>query len=369
MTNNSNHEINIKIVYYGPALSGKTTNLEHIYSKLPTKSKGKMVSMKTRTDRTLFFDFLPLKIEKVKGTTVKFLIYTVPGQVYYNATRKLVLNGVDAVVFVADSTPGKMDDNISSLNNLKNNLSENGVSLSGIPMVIQYNKRDNENCMSIEKLQNELNETGAEFFEAVAVEGKGVYETFESIARKVFKKVKEDINNREQHETSEEEEAPSAEEEGAVVEYATGTHDSREKIIGSEADESESLNSAEESKEEHNSVSEFVDQVLSDDEKGEELEFDNIDEDFREYGHTVELGDAGAEKKSEAVPEVAVEFINDPLEGLESKEQEEEQVEAEEEPEMRADREPSEAIVIPVTVPREKFEENKLKILLQLEIE
>ncbi|MFO7916237.1 MAG: GTPase domain-containing protein [Candidatus Krumholzibacteriales bacterium] len=366
MTTHNNHEINIKIVYYGPALSGKTTNLEHIYSKLPPESKGKMVSMKTRTDRTLFFDFLPLKIEKVKGTTVKFLIYTVPGQVYYNATRKLVLNGVDAVVFVADSTTGKMDDNIASLNNLKNNLSENGLSLSDIPMVIQYNKRDAGDCVSIDRLEDELNETGAEFFEAVAVRGKGVYETFESIARKVFKKVKNDINNTEQPEISENE-AGKAEKEGPVVEYATGTGDYEDKVIDSEADESKSLNSAEESKEEHNSVSEFVDQVLSDDENGEELEFESADEDFREYGHTVELGDARAEK-GEAVPEVAVEFINDPLEDLD-REREAEEAEEEQGSEMGAEESAPEAIVIPVRVPREKLEENDLEIVLQLEIE
>ena len=253
MTANNNHEINIKVVYYGPALSGKTTNLEHIYSKLPPESKGKMVSMKTRTDRTLFFDFLPLKIEKVKGTTVKFLIYTVPGQVYYNATRKLVLSGVDAVVFVADSTPGKMDENIASLNNLKSNLSENGLSLSDIPMVIQYNKRDAGNCMSIEKLQDALNGTGVEFFEAVAVAGEGVYETFESIARNVFKKVKDNMNSAEPAEISEDE-SLTPEDEGAVVEYATGTQNSADELIDSEADESESLNSAEENGEEPESA-------------------------------------------------------------------------------------------------------------------
>ncbi|MBD3179422.1 MAG: hypothetical protein GF417_07320 [Candidatus Latescibacteria bacterium] len=357
----SRQDINIKIVYYGPALSGKTTNLEHIYSKLPPESKGKMVSMKTRTDRTLFFDFLPLKIEKVRGTTIKFLIYTVPGQVYYNATRKLVLNGVDAVVFVADSTPGKMDANLESLQNLKDNLSENGMTMADIPVVFQYNKRDAGDCLSLEELEKELNPEGAEYFEAVAVDGRGVYQTFESIARKVFKRVKEEINRPEPAETAGEgqtEEPPSGIEATPAAEISAG------RDIDSEADESESLKSAEERKEEHTSVSEFVDQVLTEDDSAPDLEFEGNDDDFKEYGHTVELGD-GMTEKAETGPEVAVEFINDPLERLDPKEAEPEK---ESEPDQDVEPDPR-SIRIPVKLSRYELEESDFRIILELELE
>ena len=249
-------EINVKVVYYGPGVSGKTTNLEHMYSKLPKDSKGKMVSMKTRTDRTLFFDFLPIEIGDFKGMKVRFLLYTVPGQVYYNATRRLVLKGVDAVVFVADSSPGKMDENIESLNNLEENLNELCLSLNSIPWVMQYNKRDVEGCVSREILDAELNTRNAEVFESVAITGKGVYETFEGIARKVFESMKNDLNESVMQENAQEDKTPSEEISAEVV--AQGV--SRNK--NSEADESDSLGYAEEREEEHKSVSEFVDDVL-----------------------------------------------------------------------------------------------------------
>ena len=153
-------EINAKIVYYGPGLSGKTTNLEYIYSKLPRENKGKMVSMKTRTDRTLFFDFLPIDIGEINGMKVRFLLYTVPGQVYYNATRKLVLKGVDALVFVADSSPDRIQENKEALQNLEDNLNDLGLTLKEIPWVMQYNKRDLPNRLERDLLDKELNATG-----------------------------------------------------------------------------------------------------------------------------------------------------------------------------------------------------------------
>src|SRR5512132_1172721 len=156
----SGKEINAKLVYYGAGLSGKTTNLESIYEAVPDTSRGKMVSMKTQSDRTLFFDLLPLDLGEIMGFKTRFLLYTVPGQVFYNATRKLVLKGADAIVFVADSEVGKMEENKESLQNLRDNLAEYKLSLDEIPWVIQYNKRDLPNVYSIEELQSALNPTG-----------------------------------------------------------------------------------------------------------------------------------------------------------------------------------------------------------------
>ncbi len=184
--NYSGAEINAKVVYYGPALSGKTTNLEHIYEKMPSNAKGKMVSMKTRTDRTLFFDFLPLELGEISGYRTRILLYTVPGQVYYNATRKLVLKGADAVVFVADSDPAKMDENIQSLRNLEENLNEYDLTLDTIPWVIQYNKRDVPNALSVAALDEKLNLLDVPRFEAIATTGQGIYETFKGIASLLY---------------------------------------------------------------------------------------------------------------------------------------------------------------------------------------
>jgi signal recognition particle receptor subunit beta len=179
----SGKEINAKLVYYGAGLSGKTTNLEAIYEAVPDTSRGKMVSMKTQSDRTLFFDLLPLDLGEIMGFKTRFLLYTVPGQVFYNATRKLVLKGADAIVFVADSEVGKMEENKESLANLKTNLAEYGLSLDETPWVIQYNKRDLPNVYSVEELDAELNEGGkVPSFEAVAPTGKGVFETFRGVS-------------------------------------------------------------------------------------------------------------------------------------------------------------------------------------------
>ena len=188
-------EVNAKIVYYGPGLSGKTTNLEYVHDRTPEGSRGKMVSMKTQTDRTLFFDFLPLELGDINGYRTRFLLYTVPGQVYYNATRKLVLKGADAVVFVADSSRSKLDENLESLRNLEQNLNEHGMSLDEIPWVIQYNKRDASDAMAASDLNARLNPLKVPSFEAVATQGTGVYETFHGIATLVYKVMKERLES------------------------------------------------------------------------------------------------------------------------------------------------------------------------------
>jgi hypothetical protein len=189
----SGKEINAKLVYYGPGLSGKTTNLEYIYQSVPSTNRGKMVSMKTRTERTLFFDFLPIDLGDIGGFKTRFLLYTVPGQVYYNATRKLVLRGVDAVIFVADSGRGKMEENIESLQNLRENLREYGLSPDEMPWVIQYNKRDLPDAYTVEELEAALNPGGAPYFEAVATTGQGVFECFRGIARLLLNKLSQEI--------------------------------------------------------------------------------------------------------------------------------------------------------------------------------
>ncbi len=187
-------EINAKIVYYGPGVSGKTTNLEFIHEKAPQSARGKMVSMKTQTDRTLFFDFLPLELGDISGYRTRFLLYTVPGQVYYNATRKLVLKGVDAIVFVADSSRAKLEENMESLRNLEHNLNEHGLSLDDIPWVIQYNKRDIPDAMKVADLNARLNPLGVPTFEAVATLGTGVYETLHGIATLVYGVLKDRLD-------------------------------------------------------------------------------------------------------------------------------------------------------------------------------
>lgn len=190
----SGKEINAKLVYYGAGLCGKTTNLEAIYEAVPDTSRGKMVSMKTQSDRTLFFDLLPLDLGEIMGFKTRFLLYTVPGQVFYNATRKLVLKGADAIVFVVDSEVGKMEENKESLANLRANLAEYNISLDSLPWVMQYNKRDLPNIYSIDELNAELNPGGkVPFFEAVARDGKGVFETFRGISHLLMEKVTKDL--------------------------------------------------------------------------------------------------------------------------------------------------------------------------------
>lgn len=172
-----------KIVYYGPGLCGKTTNLQQIYQKTSPKSRGEMVSLETETDRTLFFDLLPLDVGNIAGFKTRFQLYTVPGQVFYNSTRKLVLRGVDGVVFVADSQTPMMEANIESLHNLKENLEELGLSMEEVPVVMQYNKRDLKNVVPVEEMNRVLNPRNVPWFEASALQGTGVFETLKGISK------------------------------------------------------------------------------------------------------------------------------------------------------------------------------------------
>lgn len=183
-------EINCKVVYYGPGLGGKTTNLQWIYDKTGNKSKGKMISLATETDRTLFFDFLPLDLGTVRGFRTRFHLYTVPGQVFYDASRKLILRGVDGVVFVADSQQERMDANIEALENLKENLVDHGYDLKTIPYVLQLNKRDLPNVLPAEELKKELASKSEPVFESIACQGCGVFETLKEVARQVFVELK-----------------------------------------------------------------------------------------------------------------------------------------------------------------------------------
>jgi len=219
MINYASREINCKLVYYGPGLGGKTTNLEHVYSKVAPDRRGKMVSLATETERTLFFDFLPVDLGTIRGFKTRFHLYTVPGQVYYNASRKLILKGVDGVVFVADSQLERMEANIESMQNLYDNLAEYGYDLTKTPFVVQYNKRDLPNAAPVTDLQGQLNPgweiveaarqrptpdplhegdflveqvngtwvERAPYFESVAMRGEGVFETLRHVAKMVLK--------------------------------------------------------------------------------------------------------------------------------------------------------------------------------------
>jgi mutual gliding-motility protein MglA len=184
--NYSSREINCKLVYYGPGLGGKTTNLQFIYAKTSPEAKGKMISLATETERTLFFDFLPLSLGEIRGFKTRFHLYTVPGQVFYDASRKLILKGVDGVIFVADSQVERMEANIESMDNLRQNLIEQGYNLDKLPFIIQYNKRDLPNIASLAELHAELNPTNVPEFEARATTGVGVFETLKAIARAVL---------------------------------------------------------------------------------------------------------------------------------------------------------------------------------------
>ncbi|MGQ9494892.1 MAG: GTP-binding protein [Thermoanaerobaculaceae bacterium] len=187
--NYASREINCKIVYYGPGLGGKTTNLQYIYEKTNPQAKGQLISLATETDRTLFFDFLPLDLGTVRGFRTRFHLYTVPGQVFYDASRKLILKGADGVVFVADSQEARMDANLESLENLKVNLRENGFDLATIPYVLQFNKRDLPNIVSYEEMYRLLNVKGEPTFEAIAPKGQGVFETLKAVAKLVLQEL------------------------------------------------------------------------------------------------------------------------------------------------------------------------------------
>ena len=191
--NYSSREITCKIVYYGPGLGGKTTNIQHIYnrySQTNPNARGKLISLATETERTLFFDFLPLNLGEIRGFRTRFHLYTVPGQVFYNASRKLILKGVDGVVFVCDSRASRFEANQESLANLEENLREQGYDPDRIPFVIQYNRRDCPDAVTTEYLRNALNKRGVDDFESVAIDGEGVFETLNAIAKSVLFQVK-----------------------------------------------------------------------------------------------------------------------------------------------------------------------------------
>ncbi|HEY6081084.1 MAG TPA: ADP-ribosylation factor-like protein [Polyangiaceae bacterium] len=183
-------EINCKIVYYGPGLCGKTTNLQYIYERTNPDAKGKMISLATETERTLFFDFLPLSLGEIRGFKTRFHLYTVPGQVFYDASRKLILKGVDGVIFVADSQMERLEANQESVENLRTNLAEQGYSLEKIPYVIQYNKRDLPNVVSVEELRPLINPMNVPDYEANARAGVGVFDTLKAVSKLVLNELK-----------------------------------------------------------------------------------------------------------------------------------------------------------------------------------
>jgi len=183
-------EINCKIVYYGPGLGGKTTNIQYIYQKTSSNNKGQMITLNTENERTLFFDFLPLDLGEIRGFKTRFHLYTVPGQVFYEASRKLILRGVDGLVFVADSQVERMEANLESYHGLERNLTEQGYDISKVPMVMQWNKRDLPNIVPVEDLQHQLNKRNFPAFEAVATNGQGVFETLKMVSKSVLLNIK-----------------------------------------------------------------------------------------------------------------------------------------------------------------------------------
>jgi hypothetical protein len=186
LINYAAREINCKIIYYGCGLSGKTTNLLYIHEKMPDDVKGKLVSLATETDRTLFFDFLPLELGNVRGFKTRFHLYTVPGQVHYDASRKLILKGVDGLIFVVDSQKERLEDNLESFENMIVNLKKNGYELKNIPYIMQYNKMDLPNVMSFQELETALNHDGVPAFESIAITGVGVFDTLKAISKLVI---------------------------------------------------------------------------------------------------------------------------------------------------------------------------------------
>ncbi len=211
-------EVNCKIVYYGPGMSGKTTNLEIVHKKAPEANKGELTSIATEGDRTLFFDFMPLDLGTIAGMRTRFQLYTVPGQVYYNSTRKLVLQGVDGIVFVADSSESKMEENLESLENLKNNLAEYGKDIREIPLVFQFNKRDLPDALTVDQLNERMNHWGCPYFEAVAITGEGVFPTLKCLSGMVLETL-----NRDHRETSAPAPRPTPVPAGAVAQPMAAT--------------------------------------------------------------------------------------------------------------------------------------------------
>ncbi len=187
MINYASREINCKLVYYGPGLGGKTTNLEYVFNKVSPETRGRLISLATEQERTLFFDFLPVDLGTIRGFKTRFHLYTVPGQVYYNASRRLILKGVDGIVFVADSQAERMDANIAALENLYENLTDYGYDAERLPLVLQWNKRDLQNAVPTDELRAQLNPAGLPEFEAVAVDGRGVFDTLKAVSKLVLK--------------------------------------------------------------------------------------------------------------------------------------------------------------------------------------
>src|SRR5262245_46411798 len=187
MINYASREINCKLVYYGPGLGGKTTNLEYVYGKVNPDMRGKLISLATEQERTLFFDFLPVDLGSIRGFKTRFHLYTVPGQVYYNASRRLILKGVDGIVFVADSQAERMDANVAAMQNLYENLSEYGYDPEQIPIVLQWNKRDLPSAVSLDEMRANLNPDNLPEYEAVAVSGEGVFDTLRAVSKLVLK--------------------------------------------------------------------------------------------------------------------------------------------------------------------------------------
>jgi mutual gliding-motility protein MglA len=187
LINYAGREINCKIVYYGPALSGKTTNIQQIYDRIRPESRGRLISATTDAERTLFFDFLAVELGTIRGFQTRFHLYSVPGQLYYNTSRRLLLKGVDGVVFVADSRVEAMESNVASLANLQTNLAEHGTDLTRTPVVLQYNKRDVPTAVPIEEMRAQLNAEALEEYEAIAAQGVGVFETLKGISRHILR--------------------------------------------------------------------------------------------------------------------------------------------------------------------------------------
>jgi len=189
VVNRMSKEVNCKVVYYGPGLCGKTTNLQYVFTATKPESRGKMISLQTETERTLFFDFLPLDLGRIGEFKVRFHLYTVPGQVFYDASRKLIVRGADGLIYVADSQPSRMEANIESVDNLEQNLAVHGMSLATTPYVIQYNKRDLPEVSPISELRAAINPLGVPEFEASATTGAGVFETLKGLARPVLQQL------------------------------------------------------------------------------------------------------------------------------------------------------------------------------------
>ena len=187
MINYASREINCKVVYYGSGLGGKTTNLEYVYSRVSPDTKGKMISLATETERTLFFDFLTIDLGEIRGFRTRFHLYTVPGQVYYNASRRLILKGVDGLIFVADSQRSRLEANIEAMHNLYENMESYGYDVETSPFVLQYNKRDLPDTMPVDELRSVLNPMGVQDYEAVAIEGDGVFQTLSAVSKMVVK--------------------------------------------------------------------------------------------------------------------------------------------------------------------------------------